>query len=199
MPRLAAILTLILSLCIGLVIFLARQQPLPPRLAMLHLTDCAPPCWIGITPGVTPADQVKARIQAVYGDTSAYIIAVNESNGLVISRVDDPQYATAITVQWLSTAQHTVEWLDVSSSADLNVTDIFVVLGIPLGTATHLSTGGGVPALLYKNTVVDVWNSPNEQLLTGKVGLHDKVAAIAFSIDDYYRFPFVRWRGFNMP
>src|SRR5258707_6670431 len=134
LARIAVAVTLILTVCIALVILLARRQPLPPRLAMLHLTDCELPCWIGITPGVTPVDQVKARIEAVYGDVSTYRIGDQKSDGLVISRVDDLQNSRAMTVQWLPTSQSTVRWLVIASSADLDVADVSEVLGIPLGT-----------------------------------------------------------------
>src|SRR5260370_13488585 len=50
----------------GTALIVGRDQPLPERLAMLHLTDCAPPCWIGITPGVTTVRDAIKRVDAVY-------------------------------------------------------------------------------------------------------------------------------------
>ncbi len=49
------LLTLIaLLVCAGLsgaALWIGRQQPAARLLASLRFTDCAPPCWIGITPG----------------------------------------------------------------------------------------------------------------------------------------------------
>src|SRR5579859_1219802 len=97
----------------ALVIFVARQQPLPPRLAMLHLTDCELPCWIGITPGVTPADQVKARIEEVY-DPKIYRIEEDQgADTLGISRIDVPGSPPQITVYWTANPQGLVDFLTI--------------------------------------------------------------------------------------
>src|SRR5579864_7933293 len=50
----------------GTALIVGRDQPLPERLAMLHLTDCAPPCWIGIVPGVTTIQEARKRVDAIY-------------------------------------------------------------------------------------------------------------------------------------
>jgi len=44
-----------------------RLRSVPASIAKLHLTDCAPPCWIGITPGLTTVEAAKDRMIAVYG------------------------------------------------------------------------------------------------------------------------------------
>jgi hypothetical protein len=44
------------------------QQAVPASIARLHLTDCMPPCWIGIVPGETTIEQAKARMVAIYGE-----------------------------------------------------------------------------------------------------------------------------------
>jgi hypothetical protein len=57
-------------------LLIGREQPISDELALLRFhdfTDCAPPCWIGITPGVTTLSQARARISATY-DSNSYVI-----------------------------------------------------------------------------------------------------------------------------
>jgi|GEM_PF-1270915 len=57
-----------LALSISAAMLIGRAQPLPERVALLHLNDmCKLPCWIGITPGVTTYDQALAIVRRVYG------------------------------------------------------------------------------------------------------------------------------------
>jgi hypothetical protein len=65
-PRVLAI-WLMLILCASASLFIGRQQPPPLYLALLHLTDCELPCWIGIVPGKTTVEEAQKRIIAVYG------------------------------------------------------------------------------------------------------------------------------------
>jgi hypothetical protein len=48
-------------------LFVGRQKPPPLYLALLHLTECEFPCWIGIVPGETTFAEARERIIAVYG------------------------------------------------------------------------------------------------------------------------------------
>ena len=62
-------LSVALALSISAAMLIGRAQPLPERVALLHLNDiCKLPCWIGITPGVTTYDQALAIVRRVYGD-----------------------------------------------------------------------------------------------------------------------------------
>ena len=45
---------------------LGNAQPPKAALAQLHLTDCALPCWLNITPGQTPFADAVERISTVY-------------------------------------------------------------------------------------------------------------------------------------
>lgn len=53
---------------------IGRQQPLPERVAILHLTDCKLPCWIGIVPGKTTVGEARRRIREVYADLPGYSV-----------------------------------------------------------------------------------------------------------------------------
>lgn len=51
-----------------LLVFAARAlgstQPTPAALSGLHLTECAPPCWLGITPGITEMTDAVHRLNS---------------------------------------------------------------------------------------------------------------------------------------
>ncbi len=65
--RLALLVCAALSTLVWAAHLVGQDQAIPNRVAQLHLTDCAPPCWIGITPGMTSIAQAKAKIVATYG------------------------------------------------------------------------------------------------------------------------------------
>ncbi|HLY26794.1 MAG TPA: hypothetical protein VKQ72_10675 [Aggregatilineales bacterium] len=199
MARVAGAVLLVLLVCIGLVIFVARQQPLPPRLAMLHLTDCALPCWIGITPGVTPVEQVKARIESVYGDSKVYHISEDSPNSLDIRRLENREMSPEMIVQWIPTQQTDAYWQTISINADLDAGDAVDLLGTPSGTAVMAYQGGLVTGLFYKDTVVAVLRSRTDLPFPVTVGLHDKIIAIAFTVSDFTEYAVERWRGFDVP
>jgi hypothetical protein len=78
-----------------------RQQPTAARLAMLRFTDCAVPCWIGIVPGRTSAEQARTIIKSVFGRSSDYTLSFVWSDTtdllpVVVSEKDDPQTSTWI-------------------------------------------------------------------------------------------------------
>ena len=45
-----------------------HTQPPSVQIASLHLQDCDPPCWMGITPGVTDITQAKSVIMSAFPD-----------------------------------------------------------------------------------------------------------------------------------
>ena len=75
---------------ISAAMLIGRAQPLPERVALLHLNDlCKLLCWIGITPGVTTYTQALAIVQQVYGDRSE--LADSCSAGFCVSSVQCPR------------------------------------------------------------------------------------------------------------
>lgn len=45
-----------------------RALPTPGGITRLRLAECSPPCWIGITPGVSTVADAKAKILAAFGE-----------------------------------------------------------------------------------------------------------------------------------
>jgi hypothetical protein len=76
-------LCFIFSAVTSAAILFGQEQPLPEHLAVLHLTECAPPCWIGIVPNVTTVEEARTKIEAVYGQSTSHSLSFNaptESN-----------------------------------------------------------------------------------------------------------------------
>ncbi len=62
-------LKLYLAIAVSLVavVVFGRQQPASDRITALHLTDCTPPCWIGVVPGQTSLREARRRVGEVFG------------------------------------------------------------------------------------------------------------------------------------
>lgn len=71
--RLIAALSTIFSVCLILFIGIGRMQPAPSLIGQLHLADCAPPCWIGITPGQTEAAAVNRYVMDTFNSTNSQL------------------------------------------------------------------------------------------------------------------------------
>lgn len=87
--------------CLAL-IYLARLlgqvQPLPSNMAMLHLSDCVLPCWIGIVPGKTKISEAHVLIARIYGKypytiritgNNTFLITNQTNNEIISVRLDD--------------------------------------------------------------------------------------------------------------
>lgn len=74
MRRLAAVslaLATIFVLLTGVSLLIGRAQPPPERVERLHLTDCDPPCWNGITSRVSSRGELEQRIAFTFPDYRA--------------------------------------------------------------------------------------------------------------------------------
>jgi hypothetical protein len=58
-------------------ITIGQQQPSPEQFTMLHLSDCQPPCWIGIVPGKSTIAEAKDRLMTVYGWSDKYQMTID--------------------------------------------------------------------------------------------------------------------------
>jgi hypothetical protein len=72
--KLTSLLVLLLALTISIAVLIGRMQPPPERLAALHMTYCAPPCWIGIMPGTTTQGEVEALFGEAYPHHEPFFI-----------------------------------------------------------------------------------------------------------------------------
>src|SRR5258708_2981658 len=144
-------LALILTLCLtfsvftGAAILIGRQQPLPEHLAMLHLTDCAPPCWIGIMPGVTTLADAAIRAKTTYGNSPKYAMKLNaETSSLTVeinNRTDFSRVVYINIVADLSGKISTIVFHSYGKENSPNIGELNSILGLP----KKLLSGGAVP------------------------------------------------------
>ncbi|MEP7284385.1 MAG: hypothetical protein ABI947_01295 [Chloroflexota bacterium] len=88
-----------LTVLTGTLIIVARQEPLPEPLALLHLTDCAPPCWIGITPGSTTLTEAEVLVQKRYAQVPGVEISFGPPiPGLVDVMLRDQAFRVVINI-----------------------------------------------------------------------------------------------------
>jgi hypothetical protein len=78
-----------------------RREPVPPALRSLRLTDCVLPCWIGIEPGRSTAEQARAAIEAAYRDSSEYSLSFAWADAkdvlpVILSEKTHPAHSTWI-------------------------------------------------------------------------------------------------------
>jgi len=100
---------LLLALLIGSAMGTGQSQALPISLAQFHLTDCQPPCWIGIIPGSTTIAAAKAKINATFGGRGGFQI---KDSGFE----DGPVYSNAV--------ENTIEGNNFSLLVRLNISEL---------------------------------------------------------------------------
>src|SRR5260221_3914421 len=146
MPRLYTlilILCLIVSAFTGAAILIGQRQPLPDHLAMLHLTDCAPPCWIGIMPGVTTLDEAYPLIKARYANLPDYQTILSGSLTTAtfqVSNAMNPDDKFSINIYADNNGRvHTIRVDTYGSRSSPNVGELFSILGTPTSVLSKSS------------------------------------------------------------
>ncbi len=204
MRRLLALLsTLTLIFAFGTVaaLLIGRAQPIPPRLAMLHLTDCDLPCWIGIVPGVTTVGDAKKLIRQMY---NADIYSVSESAGGsvgVFSRAANDFSGFSVLLNYPNTSS--------TDTVYLIVLNPFLRLGLVYGDVESAATKplGTVMAVYGTNrlflsalkTSPDAWlvldGMPTSNVRCIGVSPKNPVLSLGISSDTSRNTRFVPWRG----
>lgn len=89
------------------------QQPAPPLLAALRLTDCIPPCWIGIVPGQTTIEEARQRMNTVYGSPDEYVLSFDGGmpRGLLWASLDNARESLGMI------------WITIDAQSD-NIVDV---------------------------------------------------------------------------
>ena len=120
---------LILSAGFALLILAARAvriaQPLPEALAQLHLTDCALPCWLGITPGKTHIEEAVQRVNVAYP-----LAAPTITNGRVVNA--DTPFGQVIMIADSTGIVHRIS-LPAFKLKGVTLADAVSLLGTPTG------------------------------------------------------------------
>ncbi len=69
------LLILTFKCCLSIALLMAGAKGVgvlhgpPDHVAILHLGDCAAPCWLGIIPGISQLSEVRTRIKAAYPES----------------------------------------------------------------------------------------------------------------------------------
>ncbi len=161
--RVVLLLWLALLLIVGSAVLISRGPVQPDRLARWHLTDCAPPCWMGIVPGETPVSVARQRIASVLSlppykikdvtpanvaDLDAVIQLIDPANAqpsptieiMGEGRVVQGVYAAGITYRITVSA-------GLGANTDMpSLAEVFNAFGAP---AAVMPLGGGMSELLY--------------------------------------------------
>ena len=79
----------------GATFLIGRQQPTSRLMSALRFMDCAPPCWIGITPGKTSLKTARDRIVQTFPELQGYHVTITDapppnSQWLTLEKTDQP-------------------------------------------------------------------------------------------------------------
>src|SRR5258708_2541334 len=101
--RVVLLLWLVLLLIVGGAVLISRGPAQPDRLARWHLTDCAPPCWIGIVPGETPVSIARQLIASALSLPPYKVSDVTPANvadlDAIIQLIDPANAQTSPTIE----------------------------------------------------------------------------------------------------
>jgi hypothetical protein len=174
-----------------------RGLPLPENVALLRLTDCELPCWIGIVPGKTTFWEAKERIGQLYGST---FVIEESATGVALLNKDDP-FHTRMAVHFTTkaTGLESGDKIEkITLITELTNNDSTIGALYALGIPTQVYTVTDLYATLFTNRGIWIVTNPST---CGKIGLDQSV--FSFSIFDEepdfsgWKHQPVPWRGFG--
>jgi hypothetical protein len=89
----------IMGLCALLIVafvLIAYTRPLPDKVAMYHLDICRPPCWIGITPGITTLKEAEQQLSIYYPESEYKVV---QTQPFFIHTIQSLRHDQTITVR----------------------------------------------------------------------------------------------------
>jgi hypothetical protein len=187
-------LWLILTVGIGLALLIGRQNPPSPQIAMLHLSECKPPCWIGIVPGKTTLSEARKRVKEVYGSITGYELT-ERSNGFdIISASDELLLSGNLDTVDGQAEEHIIHSVFLFSETPPMLGDLFPILGSPnyvwplveleVPSTVLFGAQAGVEARIVRLECSRIM--PNKQ-----------VVSIGMYTPDVNYSDFLDWRGFG--
>jgi len=145
MKRLALLMVLVFLSCaafIGLALLVGQAQPIPPRVAVLHLTQCSLPCWIGIIPGTTTKEEAVEKVRKVYGKN---VLAKEDviENPIMFRIWNEDTPDNTVEVQLSNSTLHPNLIMAISFrflpflESDISVGEVYTILGPPDGITPY--------------------------------------------------------------
>jgi hypothetical protein len=199
-------------------IMIGHAQPLPERIAMLHLNDCLPPCWAGITPGVTTLKEANTRIKQIFLNSQFRVISDSQSTGLrgttIAYEIQNANNGQPIFTINLWEFNNVISGIDlvleynalnydriVTEQLNFTFGELNTVWGSPRFIGIDTCTGIWVPTYDMSNTYALI-NPPTDSFpkfdVTSRISWSSQVSNIRF----YPETPQVdqtgdlKWRGF---
>lgn len=133
-----------LVLIISLSVALGRRQPPPAFFQQLHLTDCALPCWAGITPGKTAPEGAHRHLTDIFtvsgfllepvqtaSNTSMSASGVVPDNSIQYTLRRPSETVSAASI-WLYDYNNVIHTLTIEPKQPLRLGDVVNVYGPPL-------------------------------------------------------------------
>jgi hypothetical protein len=203
LKRMTVLLTVVLSITVGIVVVVARQQSLPDAMSVLHFEMCAPPCWIGIEPGTTTLDRAIIRARQVYRKLGHTVSLRQIGLGKFHLTIENgtPQFPGS--VYFRTNRGQTISRIEfdftqnVSSRVFDNYSflDAYRSFGAPAQVSFWLPSmnNANAPYLVYDNGAVAIFGD----LEIGNNLLERRVYSITFPSLIYDPSRQIGWRGFG--
>jgi hypothetical protein len=126
-------LSALCTLLVGVARWVGARQPQHALVEGLRLTDCALPCWIGITPGQTMMEEAYQRLAEVflYADTgSSASVGRFQNLHFVVPVMNSPVSALPVTIQAVEGRVVLIQ-LVITDRRRLTFADIILTYGAP--------------------------------------------------------------------
>jgi hypothetical protein len=136
--RLGLLTTLVLTIAVSTALATGRRNSIPPLISALHLTDCAPPCWIGIVPGETTLQTAKDQlIRVLY--QSGFLVKFEDTAapGLLWVNLQKPNEPIGVVQVTLHARSGNIvdsilfDFNSVRLSKQATLADFYQVFGVP--------------------------------------------------------------------
>jgi hypothetical protein len=194
---------------IGTARLIGRAQPIAQRVALMHLGDCALPCWIGIEPGQSTLAQARDQITKIFGNSPNYEIKESAGHGqfTIWDKADNLRLGVQVNAQ---TNEHT----DQSVVTTLSLWEydefdtpagkpILVELYSALGDPDNIGLLGGEGTLfqnlLYYQHHVEMTLDQNSNRVSTALMYQPVVELVIYSqmpARETYKYQPLPWRGF---
>jgi hypothetical protein len=201
---------------ISVAVVAGRSESPSTGAQLLRLSDCAPPCWIGIVPGVTTFDAAYRRYAEVFGSPVSLDPLVDPNNLDPETRTVSLALPTTISLQAPITAMfylaedRTVQRISIGYEADTGdivmplLGDLVSALGPPqcVQVVSRLwmlvySTPAGMVVIQLDQSASPLWNRPIHYLhFVGTFGEGEQTRIDRCSAA---RLPLLPWTGLANP
>ena len=195
--RYPAALTVALALSISAAMLIGRAQPLPERVALLHLNDmCKLPCWIGITPGVTTLNDAVTRIKDVYGKLPNFNLHC--ATGACELTKGTLNFGIAFDTMDQRANIQEVGLSNTLSGDYLTIDEIYGVLGAPDLIMPHLLESFDSAALIYTDQCLIIYLHFTQNRIITQNGVIDSIGFGKNLLDrEHKKMPVEKWQGFG--